>query len=85
MRVSRGVRRGFFPLFHEEVPAEELKVRVGAARRAGVRLAEQVLGRDRKGGDAVRAEKEEHRVGEGVQGEVGPVFRGGSRLARRSW
>jgi len=66
VRVSRGVRRGFCPFLHEEFPAEELKLRVGAAWRAGVRLAEQVLGGDRKGGEAVRAEKEEHTVGEGL-------------------
>jgi len=40
-----------------------------------------VLGSDGEGGEAVGAEEEKHRVGEGIQGEVGPILEGGSSLA----
>jgi len=40
IRVSLWVRRGQFPLLHKEFPAEELELRVCAARGgSGVRLA----------------------------------------------
>ena len=54
---------------------------MGRCGPGGVRvcLAQQMLGGDRKGGEAMRAKEEKHRVGEGVQGQVGPVLRG------RSW
>ena len=39
-----------------------------------------MLGSDRKGGAAIRAEEEEHRMGEGVQWEVSPVLGQGSWL-----
>jgi len=75
--ISRWVWRGPFPLLHKEFPAEEFKLRVRAARgRSGVCLAYQVLGGDREGGVAVRAKEKKHRVGEGVQGEVGCSSRG---------
>jgi len=40
-----------------------------------------VLGGDGEGGEAIGAEEEQHVVGEGVQGEVGPILEGGSNLA----
>jgi len=48
--------------------------------RFGVGLAQHVLGSDKEGGAAVRAEEEEHRMGEGVQWEVSPVLGQGSWL-----
>ena len=79
--VSRGVRCFLLPLFHEEFSAQDLELRVVAARGgAGVRLDQQVLGGDWEGRVAVGAKEKKHRVWEGVQGEVGPVFRGGSWL-----
>jgi len=42
-----------------------------------------VLGGDREGVKPVRAQKEQHRVGEGVEGVVGPVLGGWSRLGPR--
>jgi len=42
--VPGGVRRGLLPFFHEEVPAQELELGVGAARGGrGVVFTEQVL------------------------------------------
>jgi len=39
-----------------------------------------VLGGDWEGGEAIRAEDEEHRGGKGIQSEVGPVLGGRPRL-----
>ena len=73
--VPGWVRRPLLPFSHEEVLTQERELRVGAAR-GGRRIgfAEQVLGSDREGSVAVGAKEEEHRGGEGVQGEVGPVL-----------
>jgi len=44
VQVAGQIRRGLFPLFHQEAPAQELKLGVGAAPRGGrVQLAKQVL------------------------------------------
>ena len=77
--VSGGVRRYPFPFLQEERLAAELKLWVGSAwGGSGVQLSQQVLGGDRKGGEAVGAEEEKHRVGEGVKRKVGLVLSGGS-------
>jgi len=80
-RVSDRVRRGLVPFFHEEVFALEFELRVGAARGGrGVVVDDQVLGGDRLRVEPVRAQQEQHRVWEGVKGEVSPILRGRSRL-----
>ena len=80
--VSFRTRRFILPLLHQEFLAEELKLRVGAARgRVGVSLSQQVLGGDRKGRAAVRTKEEKQRVGESVQREVSPVLGRGSHLS----
>jgi len=73
------------PLLHEELPAEELKLRVGAAQRRGeVSFAEHVLEGDWEGSGPIRAKGEKHRMRKSVMGEVGPVpSRGPSRCAPR--
>jgi len=89
--LQRGAERvpgrfwsGPVPFFHEEVLALEFKLRVGAAQ-GGIRIevANEVLGGDWEGVKPVLAQKEQHRVGEGVEGEVGPVLGGWSRLGPR--
>ena len=78
------MRCSCLPLFHETASALGFELGVGAARggrREG--FTEQVLEGDRAGGVAIRAKEEGHRVGECVQGEVGPVFRKGPRLEPR--
>jgi len=56
VRVSSRVRRSLLRLFHEETPALELKLGVGAARGAlGVMIYEQVLGGNWEGAEPVRA------------------------------
>ena len=44
----------------------------------GIELAEQVLGGYWEGIKPIGAQEEQHRVGESIEGEVGPVFRGWS-------
>ena len=44
---------------------------------------EQVLVGDREGTEPVRAQEEQHRVWEGIVGEVGPVLCGRPRLEPR--
>ena len=46
-------------------------------------IDEQVLGGDWEGAEPVRAQEKKHEVWEGVEGEVSPVLRGGSRLGPR--
>ena len=83
-RVPGRVWSGPVPFFHEEVLARKLKLRVGGAR-GGLRIevTKEVLGGDREGAEPVLAQKEQHRVGEGVEREVGPVLGGWSRLGPR--
>jgi len=65
--ISGGVRHNQIPFFHEAVLAQELELGVGVARGGRrVRLAEQVLGGDGEGGEAIGAEEGKHRVREGV-------------------
>ena len=89
--VSSRVRRSLLPFLHEEVLALELELGVGAAPGGlGIVIDKQVLGGDWEGTEPVRAQEEPHRVGEGVEGEVGPVLqrrsclepRGGEAAAR---
>ena len=82
--VPGWVWRPLLPFSNEEVLAQERKLRVGAARGGRrVGFAKQVLGGDWEGSVAVGAKEEEHRVGQGVQGQVGPILRGGSHLEPR--
>jgi len=83
-RVPGRVWSGLVPIFHEAVLALKLKLRVGAAR-GGLRIevTKEVLGGDREGVKPVLAQKEQYRVGEGVEGEVGPVLGGWSGLGPR--
>jgi len=81
VRVPGHVWQGLVPFFHEEVFAFELELGVAAAWRGlRVELAEQVLGGNWEGTKPIGAQEEQYGVREGVQGEVGPVLRGGSRL-----
>jgi len=59
--VSGRVRCGLVPLFHEEVLAFKLRLRVGAAR-GGLRIevGKQVLGGDWEGIKPIRAQEEKH-------------------------
>jgi len=82
--VSSRVRRSLLPFLHEEIPALELELGVGAARGGlGIVIDKQVLGGDWEGTEPVRAQEEQHRVGEGVEGDVGPVLRRRSYLEPR--
>jgi len=83
-RVPSRVWSGLVPFFHEEVLAFKLELLVGAARR-GLRteVTKEVLGDHREGIKPVLAQKEHHRVGEGVHVEVGSVLGGWSRLGPR--
>jgi len=57
VRVPGWVWSGLVTFFHEETPALELQLGVGAARGGlGVGLAEQMLGGDRKGAEAPGAQ-----------------------------
>ena len=79
--VPGRVWSGLIPFFHEEVLAFKLELWVGAARGGlRVEVAKEVLGGDREGDKPIGAQEEQHRVGESVEGEVGPVLRGRSRL-----
>ena len=81
VRVPGRIRRGIFPFFHEEAHTLELKLGIRAAgRRVMVLFTEKVLRDNPEGLTAILAKDEENPVGEGVQGEVGPVLGGGSRL-----
>jgi len=88
MRLERGavripgrIRRGIFPFFHEEALTLELEQGVRpASRRVIVLFTEKVFRGNWEGLMAYWAEDEEHRVGEGVQGEVGSVLGGWSGL-----
>ena len=79
--VPGRVWSSLIPFFHEEVLALKLELWVGAAR-GGLRIevAKEVLGGDREGVKPIGAQEEEHRGGEIVEGEVGPVLRGPPRL-----
>jgi len=82
--VPGRVWRGRVPFFHEEVLALKLELWVGAAQGGlGIEVAKEVLRGDWEGVKPVLAQKEEHRVGESVEGEVGPVLGGRSGLGRR--
>jgi len=82
--VSGRVGRGLVPLFYEEVFAVQFELRVGAARGGlRVELADQVLGGHWEGIKPIGAQEEQHRVGKGIEREVGPVFRGWSGLDPR--
>jgi len=79
--VSCWVRYGRLPTLHQALSAKELQLRVGAARkRRRVNLGEQVLGGNWEGGRTIVAKGEQHRMWEGVDGEVGPVLRRGLGL-----
>ena len=82
--VPGRVWSGPIPFFHEEVTALKLELRVGAAQ-GGLRIevTKEVLGGDREGVKPVLAQKEQHRVVEGVEGQVGRVLGGWSRLGPR--
>ena len=82
--VPGRVWSGPVPFFHEEVLAHELEMRVGAAWGwLRIEVANEVLGGHRKGMKPIGAQKKQHRVGEGVAGEVGPVLRWWSGLDPR--
>jgi len=91
VRLERGavwvpvrVWRGLIPFLYQKVLAFKLELGVGEARgEHGVVIHEQVLGGDREGTEHVRAQEKQHRVWEGVKGEVGPVLRGRSCLDPR--
>jgi len=83
-RVPGRVWSSLVPFFHEEVLALKLELWVGAARGGlGIEVAEEVLRGDREGVKPVLAQKEKHRVGESVEGEVGPILGGRSGLGPR--
>ena len=83
-RVPGRVWSVLVPFFHEEGLGLMLELWVGAARGGlGVEIAKEVLGGDWEGVKPVVAQKEKHRVGEGVVGQVGPVLGGGSGLGPR--
>jgi len=82
--VPGWVWSGPVPFFHEEVLALEFKRPVGAARGGlRVEVGNEVLGGDWEGIEPIGAQKEQHPVGQGVKGEVGPVLGGRSRLRPR--
>jgi len=83
-RVPGRVWSGLVPFFHDEVLALKLDLWVGAARGGLViEVAKEVLRRDWEGVKPVLAQKAKNRVGESVEGEVGPVLGGRSGLGPR--
>ena len=78
--VPGRIRRRLVTFLHEQVFAFEFQLGVGGTLEGlGVGLAEYVLGGDWKWAEPIAAQEEEHGLREGVEGDVGPVFR------ERSW
>ena len=76
--VPGWVWRSLLPFSHEEVLAQELELRVSAARGGrGIGFAKQVLGGDLEGSVAVGAKEEEHRVGRASRGRWALFFEEG--------